>query len=148
MALRRGGAEQARAGDGTVGVSGSRSPANPLVAEFFGTINWLTGEAIDGGRVQTEIGTAALNSHAQHRGRVVLGIRPEDVKLTPAATNEDNELAGEIRSAAFLGGQFIYEISVQGKLLLARTMSDSDALRGKVFIHFPRARIALFPDLE
>ena len=44
--------------------------------------------------------------------------------------------------------QLIYEIEVQGKLLLARTMSDSDALRGKVFIHFPRARIALFPDLE
>jgi hypothetical protein len=70
------------------------------------------------------------------------------VKLTPAATNEDNELAGEIRSAAFLGAELIYEISVQGKLLLARTMSDRDALRGKVFIHFPRARIALFPDLE
>lgn len=57
-------------------------------------------------------------------------------------------MAGEIRSAAFLGAELIYEISVQGKLLLARTMSDSDALRGKVFIHFPRERIAFFPDLE
>jgi len=49
-------------------------------------------------------------------GRVVLGIRPEDVKLTPAATNEDNELAGEIRSAAFLGDQFIYEISPTSRI--------------------------------
>ena len=123
-----------------------RSPANPRVAEFFGSMNWLGGEAIGGGRVKTEIGTFALNSRAQQTGRVVLGIRPEDVRLTPLATNSDNEMAGEIRSAAFLGDQFIYEISVQGKLLLARTMSDSDALRGRIFIHFPRERIAIFPD--
>lgn len=123
-----------------------RSPVNPRVAEFFGSMNWLGGEVVDGGRVKTEIGIFELNSHVHHSGRVVVGIRPEDVKLWPSSTHGENELAGEIRSTTFLGDQLIYEVSVQGKLLLARTMSDSDALRGKVFVHFSRARIALFPE--
>ncbi len=123
-----------------------RSPVNPRVAEFFGSMNWIGGEVLDGGRVKTEIGTFELNSHIQQSGRVVLGIRPEDVKLRALSAQVENELVGEIRSTTFLGDQLIYEISVQGKLLLARTMSDSDALRGKVFVHFSRARIALFPE--
>jgi iron(III) transport system ATP-binding protein len=123
-----------------------RAPTSPLVAEFFGSMNWLGGEIIDGGRVKTEIGTFELNSRAPCDGRVVLGVRPEDVRLSCASTHGHNELAGEVRSAAFLGDQLVYEIEVQGKLLLARTMSDTDALRGRVFVHFPRGRIALFPE--
>jgi iron(III) transport system ATP-binding protein len=125
-----------------------RNPIDPRVAEFFGSINWLDGEVIDGGRVQTEIGTFALNSRAHANGKVVVGIRPEDVKLALAATGGENEIVGEIRSAAFLGDQLIYEISVRGKVLLARTMSDSDALRGTVFIRFAGDKIALFPEPE
>jgi iron(III) transport system ATP-binding protein len=125
-----------------------RAPVDPRVAEFFGAMNWLGGEVVDGGRVKTEIGTFELNSHHQRSGRVVLGIRPEDVRIGIASTHEANEMTGEISSAAFLGDQFGYEIRVQGKLLLARTMSDSDALKGKVFVYFPRARIALFPDVS
>ena len=123
-----------------------RSPLNPRVAEFFGSMNWLGGEVVDRGCVRTEIGILELNSQAPCSGRVVVGIRPEDVRLSPTSTHVENELIGEIRSATFLGDQVIYEISVQGKLLLARAMSDSDALRGKVFVHFPRSRIALFPE--
>jgi iron(III) transport system ATP-binding protein len=125
-----------------------RAPIDPRVAEFFGSINWLDGEVIDGGRVRTGIGTFALKSRAHANGKVVLGIRPEDVKLALVATGGENEIAGEIRSAAFLGDQLIYEISVRGKVLLARTMSDSDALRGTVFIRFAGERIALFPAPE
>jgi iron(III) transport system ATP-binding protein len=123
-----------------------RAPVNPRVAEFFGAINWLDGEAIDGGRVRTEIGTFELDAHVPESGRVVLGIRPEDVRIGAAATHEANEASGEIVSAAFLGDQISYEIRVVGKLLLARTMSDRDALKGKVFVSFPRARIGLFPE--
>jgi iron(III) transport system ATP-binding protein len=125
-----------------------RAPVNPRVAEFFGAMNWLGGEVVEGGRVRTEIGTFELNSHIQLAGRVVLGVRPEDVRIGPSPTHDANEISGEIRSAAFLGDQLSYEISVQGKLLLARTMSDSDALTGKVFVHFLRARIALFPETD
>jgi iron(III) transport system ATP-binding protein len=123
-----------------------RSPVTPQVAEFFGSMNWLGGEVVDERRVKTEIGTIELNSHVQRSGRVVLGIRPEDVKLRSLSAPVENEVAGEVRSATFVGDQLMYEINIQGKLLLAKTMSDSEALRGKVFVHFSKARIALFPE--
>jgi iron(III) transport system ATP-binding protein len=123
-----------------------RSPSSAQVAEFFGSMNWLGGEAIDGRRVRTEIGVFELNSHLEPKGRVVLGIRPEDVRLGLSSVHEANELVGEIRSSAFLGDQLIYEVGIQGKLLLARAMSDRDALKGKVFVHFPRAKIVVFPE--
>ncbi|HEX9445974.1 MAG TPA: TOBE domain-containing protein, partial [Candidatus Binatia bacterium] len=84
-------------------------------------------------------------SHAPLSGRVVIGIRPEDIRLGAARAHEINEFAGEVRSAAFLGGELVYEVDVGGKLLLARTMSDSDALRGRVFVRLPAARMTLFP---
>ena len=122
-----------------------RAPATPRVAEFLGAINWLDGE-IAGGRARTEIGTLEVHSHdAPLSGRVVIGIRPEDIRLGAVSTGDANELAGEVRSAAFLGGEIVYEIDVRGKLLLARTMSDSDALVGRVFVRLPAARMTLFP---
>ena len=122
-----------------------RRPVSPRVAEFFGAINWLAGEACDGNRVATEIGVFDVNAAASSGGRVVAGIRPEDLMLSAAPAHPTNELIGEVRSAAFVGSEILYEVDVAGKLLLARTMSDSDALKGKVFVHFPRARMALFP---
>jgi iron(III) transport system ATP-binding protein len=123
-----------------------RSPMNPRVAEFFGSMNWLGGEMVDGRRVKTEIGIFEMSPQAQQSGRVVVGIRPEDVKLRPSSTHGENELVGEISAATFLGDQLVYEVSVQGKPLLAKAMSDSDALRGKVLVQFPRGKIIVFPE--
>ena len=122
-----------------------RRPASPRVAEFFGAINWLRGEARAGGVVETEIGALRLAADGA-AGRVVVGVRPEDVKLSGACAQAENELAGVIRSAVFTGGEFLYEIEVGGKLLLARAMSDREALKGSVFVRLPCDRIALFPE--
>ena len=121
-----------------------RRPASPRVAEFFGAINWLRGEARAGGVVETEIGPLRLG--ADGAGRVVVGVRPEDVKLSGACAQAENELAGVIRSAVYTGGEFLYEVEVGGKLLLARAMSDREALKGSVFVQLPCDRIALFPE--
>ncbi len=123
-----------------------RSPLDARVAEFFGSMNWLAGEVADGPTVKTEIGMLHLSSQSRSVGRVVLGIRPEDVKVRASATQMENELVGEILSTTFLGDQLIYEVSIQGRLLLARAMSDSDALRGKVLVRFPKEKIIVFPE--
>ncbi len=124
-----------------------RSPVNPRVADFFGAMNWLGGEIIDGGRVRTEIGIFSLNAQTRCQGRLVLGIRPEDVKIRSCSAYAENELSGEVRSATFLGDQWIYEVNVQGKLLLVKTISDSEALKGEVFVHFPVGKVVVFPDI-
>jgi iron(III) transport system ATP-binding protein len=122
-----------------------RRPASPRVAEFFGAINWLRGEARGGGVVETEIGALRLAADGA-TGRVVVGVRPEDVKLSAARAQAENELAGEVRSVVFTGGEFLYEVEVGGKLLLARAMSDREALKGSVFVQLPSSRMALFPE--
>jgi iron(III) transport system ATP-binding protein len=124
-----------------------RRPTSPRVAEFFGAINWITGQALADGRIETEIGVLELNSHQPPvGGRITLGIRPEDLKLSPSPAYSMNEVAGKVCSAVFTGGELLYEIEVNGRLLLARTLSDSEALRGSVFVHFPAGRLALFPE--
>ena len=122
------------------------SPASTQIAEFFGSMNWLAGEAIDGGRVQTEIGMFCLHAYPRLEGRVVLGIRPEDVKLRSLGVHAENEIAGAIRSAIFLGEQWIYEVNVQGKSLLVKMPSDHDRLKGEVLIRLPAEKIVAFPD--
>jgi iron(III) transport system ATP-binding protein len=121
-----------------------RRPASPRVAEFFGAINWLRGEARGQGLVETEIGALRLAADGVAAGRVVVGVRPEDVKLSAARAEAENLLAGEVRSSIFTGGEILYEVEVNGKLLLARAMSDREALKGSVFVHLPSARMALF----
>jgi iron(III) transport system ATP-binding protein len=122
-----------------------RRPESPRVAEFFGAINWLSGEARGDGMVETEIGALRLAAEGVS-GRVVVGVRPEDVKLAAARAQSENELAGQVRSAVFTGSEFLYEVEVNGKVLLARVMSDREALKGSVFVHLPCARMALFPE--
>jgi iron(III) transport system ATP-binding protein len=122
-----------------------RRPTSPRVAEFFGAINWIAAEPRADGRLETEIGVLQLAcDHVPSGGRVTIGIRPEDLKLSAAPTYGLNEMPARIRSAVFTGGEYLYEIDVNGKLLLARAMSDSEALKGSVFVHFPSARLALF----
>ncbi len=121
-----------------------RSPANPRVAEFFGSINWLAGKMIAGSRVQTEIGIFEVDSPAQASAPVVLGVRPEDIKLGSACANLKNEFEAEIVTRTFLGDQMTYELGVKGKSLSVRAMPDSDQLGARVFVHFPKGRIIVF----
>jgi iron(III) transport system ATP-binding protein len=122
-----------------------RSPLNPQVAEFFGSINWLEGKWIGRRGVETEIGVIELDHQAQGSGAVVLGIRPEDLRIGSSPTTSDNELEGEIVSKTFVGDQMLFEVRVKAKTLFARTMSDNDAAGEKVFVYFPRRKIIVFP---
>jgi iron(III) transport system ATP-binding protein len=53
-----------------------RSPANALVAEFFGSINWIRGKMLDGQRVESEIGPLVTETSRRYDGSVVVGVRP------------------------------------------------------------------------
>jgi len=57
-----------------------RRPANAFVADFIGTSNLLEGRAEGGGRVALP-GGALTCEGAPESGRVVVSIRPEDVRL-------------------------------------------------------------------
>jgi iron(III) transport system ATP-binding protein len=123
-----------------------RGPADPLVAEFFGSINWLRGKMIDGGRVETEIGTLVIAAPRQYEGNVVVGVRPEDVKLSNTATGPENRLEGAVISTTFLGDQINTEVKINGKVLVAKAQPDQERLAELVSVRLPKERLVVFPE--
>ena len=123
-----------------------RSPANALVAEFFGSINWIRGKMLDGQRVESEIGPLVTETSRRYDGAVVVGIRPEDVKLDGAFNGVENRLDGNVVSSNFLGDQVIAEVKIKDKILVAKVSPEKERLAGNVAVQLPRNRIVVFPE--
>jgi iron(III) transport system ATP-binding protein len=79
-----------------------RRPATPHVAEFFGSMNWIAGTVRERGTVETSFGTVVVPA-AQALGAVVVGIRPEDLRLVPADGTAPNALTGQLVDQVFFG---------------------------------------------
>lgn len=124
-----------------------RSPANSLVAEFFGSINWLRGQMLDANRVETEIGTLAVEGSWGNEGAVVVGIRPEDIKLGAVFTEAENRIEGEVLNSTFLGDQVISEIKIKEKVLTVKATPDGEKPAGKTSVHLPKGRVVVFPEI-
>jgi iron(III) transport system ATP-binding protein len=122
-----------------------RSPASALVAEFFGSINWVRGKMLDGGLVESEIGELVTAVERRYDGNVVVGVRPEDVKLGAGVACVENRLDGAVVSSSFLGDQVIAEVKINDKILVAKAPPDGEKLEGKVAIHLPKERMVVFP---
>ena len=119
-------------------------PANQVVAEFFGSINWLDAETAADGTVKTMLGSLKTLGTQQAGVAGMLGIRPEDLEVSPSPTSGDNEFEGELMSRTFLGDQFVHEIRVGGVPLQVKTM-DKAPIGDKVYVTLPKERIKFFP---
>jgi iron(III) transport system ATP-binding protein len=125
-----------------------RMPANSQIAEFFGSINWFTGRIIAGGRVDSEIGELVIAAAQQYEGNVVVGIRPEDVKLLTAPAELENCLAGNIVASFFLGDHVMSELHLGERILNVKSLPDDAKPVGRVTVHLPKERIVIFPEAE
>jgi len=124
-----------------------RAPKTSLVAEFFGSINWLRGRIIDRNRVETEIGIFAVNAPDDNAHAVVIGIRPEDIKVLGSSNDAENRLAGAVVSSTFLGDQMIFELKIKDRILAAKAMPDGERPEGRVSVIFPRDKIVVFREV-
>ncbi|HEY3541424.1 MAG TPA: ABC transporter ATP-binding protein [Gaiellaceae bacterium] len=121
-----------------------RRPANRFVAEFVGRVNLLSGRVaawergqvaieLDGGRKlwvdadQTPTPSASLT----------LAVRPEALRVEAADTstlNGSNTLDARVRSVAFLGDHYQYELDASGLALTAQVSRPVFAEHVKVQI--------------
>ena len=122
-----------------------RKPANALVAEFFGSINWIRGQMLGANRVETELGQLTVDD-ARHSGAVVVGIRPEDVRLERAFHSEENRIEGKVALSTFLGDQLITEVKLREKTMIAKSTPDAGPFAGQVIVHLPKERLVVFPE--
>jgi iron(III) transport system ATP-binding protein len=125
-----------------------RAPANAQIAEFFGSINWLHGTVLADGRIDTEIGPLVIAAPRQYEGGVVVGIRPEDVKLVPASAEVENRLAGNIATSFFLGDHVMCEVMIGATIVNVKSLPDDAKAAGRVTVHLPKQRIVIFPEAE
>lgn len=123
-----------------------REPANALVAEFFGSMNWLRGRITSPGRVESEIGTLVMETARQYEEDVVVGVRPEDVRLAESFATNDNILNGAIVSAVFLGDQISAEVKIKDKVLIAKASPERDYTAGNISVRLPKERLVVFPE--
>jgi ABC-type sugar transport system ATPase subunit len=123
-----------------------RRPASALVAEFFGSINWLRGNAERDGRVDTEIGLLSAKGAQRYEGAVAVGIRPEDIKLGCTSVAAENRLEGRVLSSTFVGDQRIAEVRIKDKTLIVKAPPDDDAPAEAVWVHLPKDRLVVFPE--
>lgn len=121
-------------------------PANPMVAEFFGSINWLGGEIRERGKIETGVGLLHTDC-ANNRGAVQVGIRPESLLLTSSSPAEANVFRGRILEATFLGDHQRCKVRINSEVLFAKVarQQKTDCSGRDVYIHFPKEDLLVFP---
>jgi len=97
-------------------------PNCPEVADFFGSVNWLTGKRVNANFIETAIGGFEVCVRDDLGAEVLVGFRPEYLEIADGNTAaEQNCFAAVLRSSTFLGDQFVYEAVIQDQLLIGKS---------------------------
>jgi iron(III) transport system ATP-binding protein len=126
-----------------------RSPNCAEVADFFGSVNWLTGKLIEGNMVETKIGRLAVCLRDDPGPEVLVGFRPESLQIVDASHGAGhNAFDGVLRSSTFLGDQFVYEAFIKNLLVTgkSRLIPARDDRRLRLYVD--PAEIMVFPHSE
>ena len=101
-------------------------PASQFVADFIGSTNFLQATVLgregDLYRVRSEIGDLKVCAGDELAAgtRVVVSVRPEDLRLSEEAPPGDNILQGTVHTKVFLGESVDFEVKLGERVLLAR----------------------------
>ncbi|MFQ5850616.1 MAG: ABC transporter ATP-binding protein [Candidatus Binatia bacterium] len=121
-------------------------PRRVEVAEFFGSVNWLKGKAIEAHLIETAIGSFNIKTAATPGDEVLLGFRPECLAVVdrPFGTGE-NTMRANLRSSTFLGDQFIYDVVIREHALVGKSRIISTQRNGQLNLYVDPADIMVFP---
>jgi ABC-type Fe3+/spermidine/putrescine transport system ATPase subunit len=132
-----------------------RFPKTAFVASFLGKINWLRGEVTsDGGRPAVNICGSRVPLDGRSpaaNGPLKVGIRPEDLWITPQARSASEGLNGRLSAMVmnrlFFGDSTTIRVAVaDGTELVVDQRPVSDALPGQtVQIEWSPAAMHVFP---
>jgi iron(III) transport system ATP-binding protein len=115
-------------------------PADPFVADFIGSSNFLKGKASAGGVALPSGRTLAVgNGHAPGTD-VVVAVRPE--RLTLAAEAGTDAVEARIVDRSYLGARWLYHLELDGEAI---RVEAADALPGSsAFIRIPPEACVVF----
>ncbi len=126
-----------------------REPNCAEVADFFGSVNWLSGKLVDADLIDTKIGRLAVSAKGATGPEVLVGFRPESLQIL-----DDSNAAGQnsfkavLRASTFLGDQFVYDAVVKEQLLVGKSrMVPTSGDRG-IQLYVAPSDIMVFPGDE
>ena len=126
-----------------------RRPNCAEVADFFGSVNWLTGTLVQARFVDTKIGRFEVCLTGDPGRDVLVGFRPESLQFAHRGNApEVNIFAGVLRSSTFLGDQFVYDAVVKDELLVGKSRLVPAVINGGVQLFVDPSDIMIFPDTE
>jgi len=126
-----------------------RRPNCSEVADFFGSVNWLTGRLTESKIVETKIGRLEVCLRGDPGSEVLVGFRPECLQIVDGSNaHRQNAFEAVLRSSTFLGDQFVYEAFVKNLLVMGKSrlvpMRDDRRLQ----LYIDPAEIMVFPCSE
>jgi ABC-type sugar transport system ATPase subunit len=98
--------------------------------------------------VETEIGKLEIDFRGEPNGKVVVGIRPEDMRIDSTAGDRVNRVEATVSSSTFVGDQIIFEIKINNSVLTAKAKPEGKSPAGKVSLYFPKEKMVVFPDVS
>ncbi len=117
-------------------------PANRFVADFVGLANFIEGEIVDAHHINVNGLVVTVARPIDRRGRVTLVVRPEMVRLVPAAAADQPALRGRIVATAFLGSLTRYWVTANGSEWIVDVPAPGhETLHGDVALLLPSDRI-------
>ena len=131
------------------------TPASEFVAEFIGTMNFITATVSGSSECEHQGGMLKVSGNSMDPNRGVrLAIRPEDVTLLPVSeSDQPNQTLGEVISAEYLGA--FVRVSVQptgwqGPLLIDASTDLAQELGvsagSKVSLSLPSEKILIYQE--
>jgi iron(III) transport system ATP-binding protein len=123
-----------------------RRPNCSEVADFFGSVNWLSGTLIAPKVVQTKIGRFEVCAHAVAGPDVLVGFRPEALQIVERAEIcGQNFFEANLRSSIFLGDQFLYEMVLEDLLLTGKSRQTPTGSERRLRLRVEPSDIMVFP---
>jgi iron(III) transport system ATP-binding protein len=122
-----------------------RRPSNRFVAEFVGQVNLITGTVsgyedrnaiVDAGEGARGL-RVRVEQAPQPQSSLTVAVRPEALVVEPAGNathNGSNTLSAQVRSVAFLGDHYQYELDASGLALTAQSPHQVGSADVKVHI--------------
>jgi len=120
-------------------------PASRFVAQFLGTSNLIPGTALEGGRVETPLGTLAVNETLAAGARVTLSIRPEKVRLRRHDAESANRVRVRVDDIIYTGAENQYLLDAAGFELVAYTLNADVQEPGHEEFDYDEQIIAYLP---
>lgn len=131
-----------------------RHPATTFVADFIGTMNFLSAEVEDEARVKSGSITLACDTHGLEKSSAVtLALRPEDVLIQGVTEDQENAIRVTVREHEFLGSFIRAELAIPGpadqsilaEVSINRLRQQDVSVGAELFVALPAEHLRIFP---